>query len=409
MNIILSSGLGPLHFVSSAQSIALLVGHLRFVCGYIPRNINSLPLKFLALLRGKKMSAAARKRTVADSRVETCQCVFAEMLNQAFMIGDRLIPGLYNRFESIAWSVYGWQSKRYVGDAEIFHVRSGAGQGGAIKLARKRGMKVLVDHSALYPSTSELNLRDDYARWGQPIAIAANVGVWKNVIADCKMADLIVVNANHIKESFVENGFEEDMIRVVHLGVRKDFWGVKQLYKSGAEFRVLFTGGFILLKGAEYILESLKLLVERGVKVRYDIVGAVGAPRKLIRKYEGLPIVYHGQVPQENLKAFLARADCYLFPSLADGCAQSGMEALSAGVPVVATRQSGLPITDGETGCVVAMKDAAAIADKIEWLVAHYEERERIGRNAARMMRECYSWEKYAENMERVYNELIAT
>ena len=126
MNIILSSGLGPLHFVSSAKSIALLVGRLRFVCGYIPRNINSLPLKFLALLRGKKMSAAAQKRTVADSRVETCQCVFAEMLNQAFMIGDRLIPGLYNRFESIAWSVYGWQSKRYVGDAEIFHVRSGA-------------------------------------------------------------------------------------------------------------------------------------------------------------------------------------------------------------------------------------------------------------------------------------------
>ena len=153
----------------------------------------------------------------------------------------------------------------------------------------------------------------------------------------------------------------------------------------------------------------MKLLVERGVKVRYDIVGAVGAPRKLIRKYEGLPIVYHGQVPQENLKSFLARADCYLFPSLADGCAQSGMEALSAGLPVVATQQSGLPITDGETGCVVAMKDAVAIADKIEWLVAHYEERERIGRNAARMMRESYSWEKYAENMERVYKELLAT
>ena len=85
------------------------------------------------------------------------------------------------------------------------------------------------------------------------------------------------------------------------------------------------------------------------------------------------------------------------------------MEALSAGLPVVATQQSGLPITDGETGCVVAMKDAASIADKIEWLVAHYEERERIGRNAARMMRESYSWEKYAENMERVYKELLAT
>ena len=112
-------------------------------------------------------------------------------------------------------------------------------------------------------------------------------------------------------------------------------------------------------------------------------------------------------MPQDDLKAFLAESDIYLFPSLADGCAQSGMEALTAGLPVVATYQSGLPITDGETGCVVPMKDAAAIADKIEWLIAHPEERERLGRNAAKMMRENYTWEKYAENVKRIYAELI--
>ena len=118
-------------------------------------------------------------------------------------------------------------------------------------------------------------------------------------------------------------------------------------------------------------------------------------------------VAFCGPVSQDDLKAFLSESDIYLFPSLADGCAQSGMEALTVGLPVVATYQSGLPITDGETGCVVPMKDAAAIANKIEWLIAHPEERKRLGVNAAKMMREKYTWEKYAENVKKVYEEII--
>ena len=118
-------------------------------------------------------------------------------------------------------------------------------------------------------------------------------------------------------------------------------------------------------------------------------------------------VTFYGPVPQDDLREFLADSDIYLFPSLADGCAQSGMEALTVGLPVVATYQSGLPITDGDTGCVVPMKDAEAIAEKIEWLISHPEERVRIGKNAAKMMQEKYTWGKYAENVKKIYEEMI--
>lgn len=407
MRIVLSSGLGPLHFVSSAKSISPLVDDFRFVCGYVPKDETSFILKLLASFRGKKVVAATKKRVIGDASIKTFECVFAEIFNQALKILDRLFHGLYKKCESFAWSIFGWQSRRYVKNADIFHVRSGAGQGGAIKSAQKRGMRVLVDHSALYPARSEQNLRDDYSRWGCKIAIAPNIGVWNNVVADCSIADMIVVNADHIKDSFVENGYDANKIRVVYLGVRRDFWGLKTSYAAHDTFHVLFTGGFVLLKGAEYVLESLRLLKERAINVHYDIVGEVGIPFALKKKYESVPITYHGQVPQDDLKLYLAESDIYLFPSLADGCAQSGMEALAAGLPVIATYQSGLPITDGVTGCVVPIKDATAIADKIEWLIAHQDERERIGREAAKMMRENYTWEKYGENMTRVYEEMM--
>lgn len=407
MRVIISIGHGRLHLVSSAQWIAKIGPSVRLICGWIPRNPNGLLVRLASKIVGRDLSVGMKKRMLSGVEYEACSCAFAEVCDQLLRIGCRLLHKSTLCVSSLGWSVFGFFSKRYIRDANIFHCRSGAGQGGAIISAKKRGMKVLVDHSCLHPAKCEQNLKEDYARWGQDIVIAPNRGVWINVVKDCEQADLIMVNANHIRDSFIENGFPPERIRVVYLGVREDFQGLKVGYDQHGSFHVLFTGAFIILKGAEYILESLRILRERGLDVVYDVVGQIGAPSALLEKYRELPVRYHGLLPQDDLKEHLSRADAYLFPSLADGCAQSGMEALTAGLPVVATYQSGLPITDGENGCVVPMKDAKAIADKIEWLIAHPEEREKLGENAAKMMREKFTWRHYAKNVRTLYEELV--
>lgn len=356
----------------------------------------------------------------------------ARVISRMATLVNRFCNGGGEWLRSLAWSICGLADRRHIGYVDVFHVRSGAGQGGAIKTAKMRGAKVIVDHSALHPAQAELNLRADCDRWGEPLPIAPNVGVWKNVMKDCAEADVLMVNANHIRDSFVERGYDPKKIRVVYLGVRDDFRDVTiRRLESGKKNdvpKVLFTGNFSLLKGAEYLLESLRILSEHGVKVHYDVVGSVSVPKAMLQKYESFivagrvedcrtdhtdgigiknaTVTFHGPVTQDELKVFLAESDIYLFPSLADGCAQSGMEALTAGLPVIATCQSGLPITDGETGCIVPMKDAAAIAAKIEWLVANSQTRERIGSKAAKMMRENYTWEIYAKKVSDLYNEL---
>ena len=458
MTSILSSGYGRLHLAQSADWLGKAGVDVKLVCGWVPKNPDSWLVRLCSKIVGRNLAPGLRKRAITlAAGGEVCSCAWADfMCNALFIVERKIFKGRFHHpIAEFAWSVFGWQSKRVIRrvandvltqrrrEAEgggsalekdcgaVFHVRSGAGQGGAIKLVRKRGMKVLVDHSALHPAQTEINLKADCDRWSEPLPIAPNAGVWKNVMKDCAEADILMVNANHIRDSFVERGYDLKKVRVVYLGVRDDFRDVTiRRLESGKKNdvpRVLFTGNFSLLKGAEYLLESLRILNERGVKVHYDVVGAISAPRALMRDGRGgmrddsatsltsiphppspiphppspIPsITFHGPVPQDDLKAFLAESDIYLFPSLADGCAQSGMEALTAGLPVVATYQSGLPITDGET-------DAAAIADKIEWLIANPQERERLGRNAAKMMRESYTWEKYAENVKGIYEELL--
>lgn len=409
---LISVGHGRLHFPVAAHWIARSGASVRLLCGWAIKKPEGVFSRIAAFLGRKTYRSRLSARVLADEAYEAVSCPFADMLDQFLRLLCRVIGISRHNISAFTWALWGLQSRIFIKDADVFHVRSGAGQGGAIRKAKKLGMKVLVDHSALHPAASEANLKDEYARWGQEIAIAPDKGVWKNVIKDCSEADLIMVNANHIRDSFLENGFPPEKLRVVYLGVRDDFRSLKKDYGIGETFKVLFTGGFIILKGAEYVLESLRILRERGIPVRYDIVGSVGIPAKLKElkeKYDGLPIVYHGPVPQDDLRSFLADADVYLFPSLADGCAQSGMEALTAGLPVVATYQSGLPIEDGVTGCVVPMKDAMAIADKIEMLYHDETMREMLGTNAAKMMRVKYTWENYAANVKKVYEELVAT
>ena len=444
MTSILSSGYGRLHLAQSADWLAKVGVSVKLICGWVPRNPDGWLVRLCSKIIGRNLTPGMKKRAITlQNGGEVFPCAWADFLCQGLFWLDRTVfhGTKHDPAAEFAWKVFGWQTKRYIrrfarqGNV-IFHVRSGAGQWGAIQEAKKRGMRILVDHSALHPEQTELNLKEECERWNIPIPIAPHTGVWKNVMRDCSEADILMVNANHIRDSFIERGYDSAKIRVVYLGVRDDFRDVTirrlESGKKNEVLRVLFTGNFSILKGAEYLLESLKILNGRHVKVHYDVVGLDSAPKALLRKYSDFifdraesidhvgdseqstcsprlqsSVTFHGPVPQDDLKEFLAKSDIYLFPSLADGCAQSGMEALTAGMPVVTTYQSGLPVTDGETGCVVPMKDAEAIADKIEWLIVHPEERERLGRNAAKMMRENYTWEKYAENVEKIYEELL--
>lgn len=415
IRVVMSIGLGRLHLVQSAKYIAKTGVDLRLICGWVPKNANSWMVRLASWVSGRNLSPGLSKRLIPDANFEVRACAIAESIDEILRVFCRLLHKSTHCVSSLGWRIFGFASRKHIKEADIFHCRSGAGQGGAIKVAREQGMKILVDHSALYPAETECNLKDDYARWNQTIAIAPGLGVWINVEQDCKEADIIMVNADHIKDAFVKWGYDESRIRVAYLGVRNDFFRLKhnpsfvrRTFSSEGELRILFTGGFSILKGAEYFLDSLGILLERGIKYSCDVIGSVVIPPALKKKYDYLPVTYHGVIPQDELKTYLANADIFLFPSLADGCAQAGMEALAAGVCVVATRTSGLPIHDGEDGFVVPMKNSLAMADKLQWLSENPDEMIRVGERAADMIATKYTWEQHALRVKEIYQELLA-
>lgn len=414
MKVLLSIGYGRLHLLQSAK---VLAAHsdiaLRVICGWVPKRASSLPVRFCSRIVGRDLSFGMAKRREIPKNVTTCSCTSAEFVTSALFLLCRWFSLERFRMAVAGWKLFGWCSRRYIREADLFHVRSGAGQGGAIQRARKNGMKVLVDHSMAHPGYIEQTLRPIYDAQGERLFLGSSNPFFRLVIKDCMDADVLLVNSAFVRDTFVCMGYPEEKIRIVSQGVRQDFFGLRQGDTRAKEntLRLLFTGNFCFHKGASVVFDALKRLKDKGLgRIVLDVVGTYDSAQKWISAYrdENLSIVFHGHVPQDRLKQHLAEADVYVFPSLAEGCASSGMEAMAAGLCVIATRESGLPISDGDTGYVVPVMDAAALADKIEWLLHHPDAVERVGCAASDLIRTQYTWERYAENVQKVYTELVS-
>jgi glycosyltransferase involved in cell wall biosynthesis len=113
----------------------------------------------------------------------------------------------------------------------------------------------------------------------------------------------------------------------------------------------------------------------------------------------------------DDVARLLPGFDLCVSPSRSEPFGLSIVEAMAAGVPVIATASEGAReiIDDGETGRLVPIGDAEALANAIVELLADSLERERLSENAQRAVRERFSLERMMAATEQVYREATIT
>jgi glycosyltransferase involved in cell wall biosynthesis len=185
-------------------------------------------------------------------------------------------------------------------------------------------------------------------------------------------------------------------VSVLHCGVDTDVFrpagprpGTRP--QPSGPLRVLCIGTLHEVKGQRHLLAACRLLMEQGVDVRCTLVGDGPDRRMLSRLIAGWAIAPHvefaGRRTSDEIAALLMTADVVVAPSVPtregkrEGVPVALMEAMSAAVPVVASRLSGIPelIEDGRNGILIPPGDASALASALRRLHEDPELRECLG------------------------------
>ena len=109
-----------------------------------------------------------------------------------------------------------------------------------------------------------------------------------------------------------------------------------------------------------------------------------------------------------DLVADLRSAAAFVYLTEEEGLGSAVLLAMSAGVPVLASRVGGLVeiVDDGITGMLVA-NDPAAVADRLQYLLAHRDEAAAMGQRARERVRERFTLEKMVAETIEVYREVL--
>ncbi|HXS83453.1 MAG TPA: glycosyltransferase [Methylomirabilota bacterium] len=165
------------------------------------------------------------------------------------------------------------------------------------------------------------------------------------------------------------------------------------------------------VKNHELLLEAAAALHRRGVRFRLRLVGEGPLRGALEARREelGLTRIVDFLGRREDVERVLAATDIATLVSLREGIPRAAVEAMAAGLPVVATDVPGTRevVRHGETGLLVPADDAAALAEALEFLIGHPRARRSMGRRArARAIAE-FDERTVIDALERTYREAL--
>ncbi|MFN8528730.1 MAG: glycosyltransferase family 1 protein [Anaerolineae bacterium] len=186
-------------------------------------------------------------------------------------------------------------------------------------------------------------------------------------------------------------------------------------YKS-AEMRNLLSDGhpedtLLLYVGrlsTEKQIDKLKPVLEQVPGTRLALVGHGPAREELEQLFAGTPTKFVGYLTGEPLSQAYASADMFVFPSSMETFGLVVVEAMAAGLPVVASRVGGVRdvVKEGATGYTFDVGDVDTLVNGVRQIAVSRERIAEMG-TAARSFAETQSWDAMMDEVIDVYRELI--
>lgn len=241
--------------------------------------------------------------------------------------------------------------------------------------------------------------------------IATMRGPRERILRACLGASSVVAVSHALARHLVEIGVPEGKVRVVQNGADVESFapppGPPQ--RKLAPGRVLLgVGRLVPQKGFHLAIDALAALLPKYPDLQLVLAGSGSERDALARQAArlgvGERVRFLGEVVHEEIPRLLWGSDRLVLPSFREGHPNAVVEAVAAGVPVVATAIGGIPeIVDEEVGEIAERPEAGAFARALERSLARTYEAASFARR-----REGLRWDRSLDLLHAVFREALA-
>lgn len=226
---------------------------------------------------------------------------------------------------------------------------------------------------------------------------------------------IIVATKGHIDGSDYLQKYREKCV-IIPFGVDKEIEMKADAYIKNRkpikqkEVNILFVGRLVYYKGCDVLLNAFRSV--KGAKLTIVGNGELENTLKSQVRADGMEdrVNFLGNVDEQQLSKAFETCDFFVLPSVvkseAFGIVQ--IEAMAYGKPVINTSlPSGVPYVsiDHITGLTVHPENVQALADAMQWLVDHEEERKVMGERARERVKEFYQMDKMLDRVLEIYQQ----
>ena len=274
--------------------------------------------------------------------------------------------------------------------------------------AEKMGALKVLDASNSHPTSFFGFWQRELDVWNPSASVSVPRRVFARANQEIHRADVVLCASTYVRDSMLYNGVPESKLAVNPFGVDLQVFVPRE--RPPVKPRFLFVGGLTLRKGLQYLIPAFEQLKKQRPDAELILCGPAnhGDFTALYSRWRN-QFTHIPSLPHKQLAELMRTCTAFVFPSIEEGFARVIAEAMAAGLPIIATHNSGATtvVENGKQGIIVPACSSQAVTDAMLKMIEQPELCDAMGKAAAARMAVDGSWSCYAERLIQTYRAHI--
>jgi len=273
--------------------------------------------------------------------------------------------------------------------------------------AEKNGALKVIDMPNSYPTIYDGIERREMALWAKKVKPSVPEHIIEQVVRDIERADIVLCPSKFVYDSMIQNGVPIEKCRINYFGVNTDVFEPRK--KAPSVIRFVCVGSICLRKGHQYLFLAYEKLKMKYPNVELYCIGTVLTDfDREWKKWKGL-VTHQDYISPAGLSDLYQETTAFIMASVEEGFARAIIEAMAAGLPILATHESGATtlVENGEEGLIFKSRSEKEIYDAMEKLILNPIMVEKLGNNAQKRGRVINTWDDYGKRNIDIFKEYL--